>query len=354
MKLFLILTLFLASCNNYKIKEFNLYTQTVLDKVNPYPTPEELKERIKIAVVIDDQTNVNVVNFNQKQIAMASLFELLQGFKNVDILDRGIIKNIKEEAMLSEIKSGKSMAENKDADFVFLIKMDGLIFSSAYDARNAAKIGYSIAKIGAILGTEIFAGGGGIFIDAGSNPISGQYNYTSTFSGAISVIQLPGGEVVAKIPLSATSQSNESAPEIGSIVKEVDPKLMEQAIKEAINNTMPQISKTIPATGHIMQRSDYKPEEPALFKVTFGESNGVQIGDSVFLQRKIYETNLLNNEQEISIKKIPLGVVIENDFGDHFCWIRVDNKVLASTIKIAEKVAVNLRPNRDKKNGDND
>ena len=31
------------------------------------------------------------------------------------------------------------------------------------------------------------------------NPISGEYEYTASFSGTISVVQLPSGEVIAKI-----------------------------------------------------------------------------------------------------------------------------------------------------------
>ncbi len=347
MKLFFLVIIILSSCANYNIKKFSFYTNTIIDKVDPYPTKEELKEKIGVVVVIDDNTNVNVINFNQKQIASSNLQELLDNLKSVNVLDRGILKSIKEEVIFSEIKSGKSRQENKDADLVFLVKMNSLIFSSQYDARTGAKIGYEASKIALMVGAMVASQGRGIFIDAGGNPVSGEYNYIANFSGEISVIELPSGNVISKIPIQSSIESTESAYDrIAGRPKEVDPKLMEEAITKAISDAMPKISKVVPAVGHIIQRSDYLPNEATLFKATFGSSDGIKIGDKVILQRKKYEINPLNDEKNMLINSIFIGNIIANEFGENFCWIKVTDKALASTIKVAEKVMVYTKPSK--------
>ena len=206
----LFICILLISCNGNKLKQFAFYTSTIIDKVEPFPTKNELLERARVVVVTDDQTNVNIINFNQKQIASSGLENMLQKIKTVDILDRGVLKNIKEELILSELKNGTSIIGNKDADYVFLVKMDSLVFSSEYDDRSVAKMAYSAAKIGAMIGAAIATEGRGIYFDNSQNPISGKYNYKTIFNGSLSVIKMPNAEPIAKIPLSSIIEDSES------------------------------------------------------------------------------------------------------------------------------------------------
>jgi hypothetical protein len=335
----------LISCNGNKIKQFALYTPTIVDKVEPFPTKNELLERVRVVIVTDDQTSVNIANFNQKQIASSSLENILQKIKTADILDRGVLKNIKEELILSELKNGTSVIGNKDADYVFLIKMDSLIFSSEYDDRSTAKMAYSAAKIGVMVGAAIATKGRGIYFDNSQNPISGKYYYNAAFTGSLSVIKMPTAESVAKIPLSGIIEDSESGELNGmNKAKDYDPIMMKNAIIIAIKNSVDKISSYIPAIGHIIARSDYKEDEPTLFKISFGSNDGIYPGDEVILERKIYETNPLTNEQELSINKIKLGTIIENNYGENFCWAQTTDKALASTVKIGEKIIFITKP----------
>ncbi len=346
---FLIVLLF-SGCNHNNIKKFPLYTQTIIDRANPFPEKKELTEMYNIVVMVDDDTKLNIYDFNQKAIALSSLENLLNEYKNINIIDRGILKTIKEELIFAELKNHTSSIKNKDADYIFLIKMNSLLFSNSYDNRTFGKMAYSAAKIGLMIGGAIATKGRGVYIDAGENPVSGKYYYKAIFNGDITIIKMPSAEKIATIPIIGTIEDEESSEaNTMSKPKENDTVMLKNAINEGIRKAANNMKLHIPSTAHIILRYDYREDEPALFKISSGSKHNINIGDKVILSRTKYDINPLNQEKMTSIINLPLGTIIENDYSENFSWVKVEDKALASTIKVGEKVIIYTKdiPNID-------
>lgn len=331
---FVLIFIQLVGCSGVKVKN---YTPTAIDRVDPFPTTLELKERARVAIVIDDQgiplaMQVEASNFIYKEIS-----KILSNIKNIDFIDRKINKGLREEIILSQIRNNTLYNGQDVADYVVLVRIDNLTFDSRYSNNTGAKIGYSALKLG--LMTASMMEGRGIYIDGGESPISSSYVHSSSFSGTLSLVAINGVEKALHVPIEGSYSASESADRFSPEgIKKIDHLVILQAIFNSIKGVGTKIKKSIPAVGHIIKRMDRDQGSPAIFQVSFGRSDGLRPGSKVEVERKIYEKNPLNNENEISIKKDVLGKIIKDEFGENFCWIGVKDKIIASQVKIGDKI----------------
>ncbi len=333
----------LVSCNNYSLKNYSLYRKSSLVKSDFLPTNRDF-DKIKVAIIIKNKTNFKSRGINVAQVARGAIENILKDIKNIEIVDKAFIKTIKKELDAEEIIFDVDNA--KKADYIFLITMDSLTFTSRYDSNSVRKIGYEAIKLGTKLGVSAISpfASGTSTDTAESNTTFGKYRYKATFTGSLSIIKAQNLEKIGTISLMGHETDKESIQDFISVnnAKTYDPEVIRKSIVKAINSSSAELANYLPVVGFIAERMDYKQEQPILFKTTFGLVDGIKEGDTVFLKRTVYDQNPFTGENQVSIEEIKLGKVIFNDLKNHFCWIKVKKKELAESLKMGDKVIVYL------------
>ena len=319
-----ILALFFQTNCAVKIKDFNKYQKSPLNKSYFLPSKEEFnKNKLKVVVFkFNENENFHAINANLGQIVASQIRSILNTNHLVELIDRDAALKLKNEIQLAEINKTGSFKGNIVADYTISGDITNAAFSSRYKK-------------------------GGVFYskEHGLIKIPAKFKYTSEVSLDIKINSIPSLDVVKSISGSGKSSRSEDAGSDGvldlivgkkaeSSVKQ-DDGLTALAAKRALQNISHKIKDFFAPQGYILEKRILDKKE--IYKISLGFNDGVKQNDFLKIIGKYQNQNPITSEIEIEERIIANGRV-SNLINSNSAWVKLK---IIDKVRLGDKVKIN-------------
>ena len=322
-KISVILLLFFTSNCATKIKDFQLYQKSSLNKSFFLPNKKQFnKSKLKVVVFdLNENDNNHAISANLGQVVASEIRAILSQNQLVELIDRNAAEKLKNEIQLAEINKSGAFKGHVVANYI----VSGDITNAAFNSKYKK---------------------GGVFYskEHGLIKFPAKFSYYSNVGLDIKINSIPSLDVKKNFSVSASATRSEDASSEGILnlivggktentVKK-DDALAALAAKRALAKIANKIKDFFAPEGYVLEKR--KLEKKEIYKISLGFNDGIKQNDSLKIIGKYRSQNPITGDIEIEERIIASGKV-SDVINSNSAWVKLK---IVNQIRLGDRVKI--------------